>query len=532
MNAGLAEASLLAAVVLGPLMFGAVEGWASLILLVLTGAALTFRPPERLTGPLHRFWLAGALVVVVLGFLQWASPRPIDAPRTWLPFTSSPPETAKALGLWLLLLAAAAVGPGVFARRDGGRRFVWALLAVGFLISVIGLTQASQGNALMYGIRKIPPNRSAFGPYFNRNHAAGLLAMVIPAGLGLLLSILFGRKKSDEDADDSRLAKAALCGFLLLVCGGAFVAIGSRGAPLGLGLSCALVGWLALGFLKTRRAVFAGRAALAALALAGGLAAASALKPRLPELLHVDNSVGQRVMMTRGGWAIARDFPLWGTGLGTVLSVYAGYKDPRLPYEIDHIHNDWLELAMGSGIAGFLAFALGTLLYFRAALAAWLRRRSARRRLLGAGLAAGALSFPLHGLVDFNFQMPANALIFVLLLAVLQGAVADGPQPEEAPAPAAARRAVFGLACALAAIWGVPGAAAERLYLQKDNDGAYAWSPDNRYAYLKAQDALKQGRPAEALALAREWRAKAPYRWEFLTLERQALAALGPAGAL
>jgi hypothetical protein len=39
---------------------------------------------------------------------------------------------------------------------------------------------------------------------------------------------------------------------------------------------------------------------------------------------------------------------------------------------------------------------------------------------MGFGAMMGAVSILLHSFVDFNLQMPANALLFVLLLALAQ----------------------------------------------------------------------------------------------------------------
>jgi putative inorganic carbon (HCO3(-)) transporter len=63
------------------------------------------------------------------------------------------------------------------------RRLLLALLATGAVIAVLGLLQKASGTAKIYWWWQPQFGGSPFGPYVNRNHGAGYLAMVLPVGL-------------------------------------------------------------------------------------------------------------------------------------------------------------------------------------------------------------------------------------------------------------------------------------------------------------------------------------------------------------
>jgi O-antigen ligase len=107
-----------------------------------------------------------------------------------------------------------------------------------------------------------------------------------------------------------------------------------------------------------------------------------------------------------------------GSGLGTFADVFPRYQLESFPGYVDHAHNDYVEAFLELGVAGaaaiaFLAFAFAARMRFllRARLS-----RSLGYLQLGAGLAM--LAMAVHGLFDFNFHIPANALYFSFLAGV------------------------------------------------------------------------------------------------------------------
>src|SRR5438552_13504957 len=71
----------------------------------------------------------------------------------------------------------------VFRTSTGWRTFVWFIMGFGFLVSIFGILQQLTFNGKLYWFREMRYGGIPFGPYVNRNHFAGFVELVIPAGL-------------------------------------------------------------------------------------------------------------------------------------------------------------------------------------------------------------------------------------------------------------------------------------------------------------------------------------------------------------
>src|SRR5438876_1638588 len=80
--------------------------------------------------------------------------------------------------LVLLFLAVQA-----FRTLQDWRGFVWFAMVFGFVVSIFGILQHLTFNGKLYWFREMRYGGIPFGPYVNRNHFAGLVELVIPAGL-------------------------------------------------------------------------------------------------------------------------------------------------------------------------------------------------------------------------------------------------------------------------------------------------------------------------------------------------------------
>lgn len=113
------------------------------------------------------------------------------------------------------------------------------------------------------------------------------------------------------------------------------------------------------------------------------------------------------------------DYALTGSGLGTFMFTFTRYDSLRdhVPL-VDFAHNDYLEFLVELGWIGYVPLA--TLVFYALYMAA--RAIAVRQTQLYRGLGFGALmglvSLLIHSFVDFNLQIPANALLFVVLLAL------------------------------------------------------------------------------------------------------------------
>ena len=110
------------------------------------------------------------------------------------------------------------------------------------------------------------------------------------------------------------------------------------------------------------------------------------------------------------------DFQWTGVGPGLYSYAFTAYKDDRLrPLVYDHAHNDYLELLSEQGIIGIVLVSVLVLLIYQRLMISFVKRSDiVIRGALFASL-TGMTAMLFHSLVEFNFQIPANALYFWIL---------------------------------------------------------------------------------------------------------------------
>ena len=130
-------------------------------------------------------------------------------------------------------------------------------------------------------------------------------------------------------------------------------------------------------------------------------------------------SIQARTEAARTAIALVKDYALVGSGGGSFYNVFLSYRTPEYGYTyVDHTHNDYVEIAsdyglIGLGILGSLvALTLGTVLRVMA------RRRSVLPWGVAFGVAMAIVGLLLHSTVDFNLQIPANAMTIIVILAM------------------------------------------------------------------------------------------------------------------
>jgi O-antigen ligase len=113
-----------------------------------------------------------------------------------------------------------------------------------------------------------------------------------------------------------------------------------------------------------------------------------------------------------------RDFMPWGTGLGSFRSVYQLYEKPEDVSNIYviHAHNDYVELALETGVPGISVMIAFLVLWARAARRVW-RYADAGPYARAASIASAAIL--VHSLVDFPLRTAAIGAVFAMCLALL-----------------------------------------------------------------------------------------------------------------
>jgi O-antigen ligase len=122
----------------------------------------------------------------------------------------------------------------------------------------------------------------------------------------------------------------------------------------------------------------------------------------------------KRAAMREDTWRLFLDYPLLGTGLGTLEMVFPPYDSLYDGKVVDHAHNDYVEGLAETGVVGGLccAWFLGVLLVF--SLKGLAELGSSFGSALNLSGLIACIGILVHSLVDFNLHIPANALLFLV----------------------------------------------------------------------------------------------------------------------
>jgi hypothetical protein len=260
------------------------------------------------------------------------------------------------------------------------------------------------------------PGRGS-GTYICPNHLGGFLEMLLPLALGYTLT---GRLKS---------ATRVVLGYAALVILGGITVSLSRGSWLSTAVALALF----FAILLFRRYDRLPAAALLFVTLCVSVAVLpkmSALQRRLDEVQRDRISRDFRVMLWSPAFRMWQDHAWWGVGPGHFDARFRSYRPEGMQVKPDRVHNDYLNTLVDWGATGTALVAAAWLLFGWGVLKSWRAvgrtpelggiTRSNRFALMLGG-SAGLVAILVHSAVDFNFHIPANAILAVTLLALITG---------------------------------------------------------------------------------------------------------------
>lgn len=127
---------------------------------------------------------------------------------------------------------------------------------------------------------------------------------------------------------------------------------------------------------------------------------------------------GTRVAIDRDCLRMLVKRPFLGWGLGTFPIVYPQFRSFYTTFFVNQAHNDYLQLLVETGAAGFAIAVWFLALLFRQAIAKLKDWNQTSTGLLTVAALLGCIGILVHSFLDFNLQIPANAALFYVLCAV------------------------------------------------------------------------------------------------------------------
>lgn len=263
----------------------------------------------------------------------------------------------------------------------------------------------------------------ASGTFINRNHYAGYMVMCLSVGVGVLIGSLSGERSDTwkqffRSAVEWIISPKMALRILLVTMVVALVLSRSRMGNSAFFISLAVTG--VIGLVLSRRASRSLIVLLVSLividvAIVGAYFGAQKVVDRLSQTTMKSEDRDEVAVYAVHMW---KDFPLFGSGLGSFAAVFPRYSGKATAESYTHAHNDYAEFAAETGSIGILLLGGIVLLSFTAALRAQFLRRDPVIRGVSFAAMMGILALMIHSTADFNLQIPANALTFMLLLAL------------------------------------------------------------------------------------------------------------------
>jgi O-antigen ligase len=286
--------------------------------------------------------------------------------------------------------------------------------AYGVVVASFAILQGMAPNGKLYWVFSLQQGGAIYGPYVNHNHYAGLMEMLMPFPLVLATT---------HFTDGNR--KIVVAGIAALMAGSIFLS-GSRG-----GMAAFVAQIVVLSVLLVRKRdgswkqplMLGGFLALVIVFLVwmGG----NELTQRLASIhseAREELSGGVRLSIDRDCLHMLLKKPFLGWGLGTFPIVYPEFRSFYTTFFVNQAHNDYLQLLVETGVAGFAIAVWFLVLVFRHAstkLKNWTETASGA---LTVAALLGCVGILVHSFLDFNLQIPANAALFYVLCAIAASA--------------------------------------------------------------------------------------------------------------
>jgi O-antigen ligase len=443
------------------LAFGAVEPWSIatfgllvIALIVLWSVKGLMDRRMEISAPSTALPL---VALIALGVLQGITIT--DSYGKRLSISLDAEATRLATEVLLILLAAFLLSANFLAKVPALTWLRNFLIFFGLALSVFGLIQRFTWNGKYYWmIEPSAQSPSPFGPFVNHNHFAGYIEMIAPIPLALVLRRVVRGELALLYAFATAMMGLAVImslsrgGMISLVAGLMFVvAFGFKSSSAeepGVGnkdeepggrkdeeyLSFVASSPCLLVYQAPSRFPYAASRIGAMIVLLCAVGAGVWWAGADPVIRRIERSElarsgtdadnqGETFYQSRGWiWrdttAMIRDKWAMGVGLGAYGTAYPIYNSLDGTLVVEQAHNDYLQVMADGGIFGAVIA-----LWFLFLVARDIMRASGHKSpvmsatALGAG--GGMFALLVHSFFDFNFQIPSNAMLFLVLTSIV-----------------------------------------------------------------------------------------------------------------
>lgn len=335
-------------------------------------------------------------------------------------------------------------------RRING--ILYTLICLGFCLSVFGIIQKLSGAERIFWIGDEQRSKGFFSSFPNRNHFASYINMIIFLALGGIFSQLPLLRGYMENFNKKNIIKVLLVAFqkgiwlylfgLIIMSTGLFFSLSRAGM---ISFFCGLIFFsflIARKGLTRRGYIFLLAILLATAAVLVWVNAPEEIAKRFSLVIGDKNPkltsevLEPRPIYVDKAFDMIEKYKVFGVGFGAFEFIYNKKYAPALlagdgktRFYIDHLHNDFVELFCETGFIGFIIFMTAAALYIFFMMRMLHKRHDPYAVGIGIGAMAGLLSMCVHSLLDFNFHITSNAVLFFVIAGL--GIVVAGSRIKE-----------------------------------------------------------------------------------------------------
>ncbi len=303
-------------------------------------------------------------------------------------------------------------------------RIIWVVILAAAFQAFYGALMVLSGIEWGFFMEKEIFQGKATGTFIVRNHFAGYLEISLAIGIGFLLSqgqpLKGNWRQKLRQSIETLLSPKIIMRLLLAIMVIALVLSRSRMGNSAFFASLLITGALALLLMKNKSrstVILLSSLLIIDIAIVGTFFGVEKVAQRLKST----NSKSEvRDEIARDTFNIWQQQPLLGIGTGNFNDTYPSQRnnDVKTDKIVRHAFNDYLQFLAEFGAIAFALLAAATLQSLYWAIQAMRLRQSNLHKGLGFSATMGITAILIHSAVDYNLQIPANAYMFVFLLAL------------------------------------------------------------------------------------------------------------------
>ncbi len=319
----------------------------------------------------------------------------------------APAETLSVVLLTLAFAAAFAAAALSFGTGRYRRWFGWAVPVVGFVHIVLAMAFAGSNTAL----------GRVHGAFVNPNNFAGYLEIALFVCFGLVWTeIATGRERIRHSPDlavrlERRLVRLIPSMLLLFAIAGGLVLTQSRGGIAA--ASFVLVVGVVLSLVHPAALRRRTQHALGAVFTVAGIVAFIAISTGFRPLLRFlaadprDPMADLRPQIWTYSVEAWRQFPVFGSGLGTFREAFRRVQPRDMQGLVEQAHSEPMQMLVTGGWVGLAITTLLVLSLLVVLAHGWWKQKHREEAAFALAGFLALLSLLVHGLVEFNFSIPA-----------------------------------------------------------------------------------------------------------------------------